>query len=374
MIPSVKTTQLHRRPALDGVRGLAAFVVVLSHCLVVDERFADTYVGNTAPGSAAMWVVSASPLRLAWAGDAAVAVFFILSGYVLVRPFLHDHGGPWLHYYLRRLIRLYLPVWAALALTVLTIAAVPRTGVTGVWWVDEQAVPLSVASLLQNTTLIRPDSLLAQLWTLRWEVLFSLLLPAFVPAARWLARYGVGGFVPLIAANALGWWSGVEAVMYLSVFGFGALLAALEAARLRPVRRSNGFWMLVVVFAICAMTARDYPVLVVGAAVSVFLALECPPVIRAFTVRPLIWLGQVSYSLYLVHLPVVLATATLLGEDSWARIPLSVAMSVACASVFHRLVESPSQRLAARVRSARIGSVGSGARLTATPASSSREA
>lgn len=68
-------------------------------------------------------------------GQAAVLVFFVLSGFVLSRPFLAEPPSGWRGYYPRRLLRLYLPVWGALLLTwgLATVAAHWGTVGPGSW-------------------------------------------------------------------------------------------------------------------------------------------------------------------------------------------------------------------------------------------------
>lgn len=337
-----------RLPALDGLRGLAAFVVVFHHILMTNRALADLYLGRDVHGGALEWAVVASPLRLVWAGDAAVAVFFVLSGYVLTRPFLYGAGGPWSRFYPRRLLRLYLPVWAALSLTVLLVLLVPRTGQTGNPWIDQMAVPFTVRGLVNDATLAAPDAFLSQLWSLQWEVLFSLLLPFYLPAVRWLARFGSFGFLPLITVTWISTAAGELSVTYMTEFAFGSLLAALEAQNIRSSRGRR--WDLVIVTgAVAAMTVRAYPILAVGATAAVAVALRDGRIKRLLEGRCPQWLGKVSFSLYLVHLPIVLVVAAM-GANLPATIALAILLSLAAAFAFHRVVEAPSQWLAARVR------------------------
>jgi len=80
-----------RRPAgriteLDAVRGFAAVTVVVGHSLTVFPNFDDATRGKS--GLALVNAVKYSPLALVQSGDAAVILFFILSGFVLALPFL----------------------------------------------------------------------------------------------------------------------------------------------------------------------------------------------------------------------------------------------------------------------------------------------
>ena len=63
---------------------------------------------------------------------------------------------------------------------------------------------------------------------------------------------------------------------------------------------------------------------------------------------PLLWLGRVSYSLYLVHVPLLVASVVLLhgAVPLWASLLLGAAVSLPAAEAMHRLVEAPSRDLA----------------------------
>jgi peptidoglycan/LPS O-acetylase OafA/YrhL len=119
-----------RMASLDGLRGLAALVVVVQHCALTLPSLANQYLAPNAASPA--WWLTYTPAYLAWAGREAVLVFFVLSGLVLALPRLSGRRSDgWSSYYRKRLLRLYLPVLAAVALTALVLVLVPRTGAAG---------------------------------------------------------------------------------------------------------------------------------------------------------------------------------------------------------------------------------------------------
>ena len=83
-----------RIASLDGLRGLAAATVLFTHVLLAGIAF-HAYDARDAP---------------VWAGNVAVGVFFVLSGFVLTLPSTR-RAENWVAYYPARLLRLYLPVW-----------------------------------------------------------------------------------------------------------------------------------------------------------------------------------------------------------------------------------------------------------------------
>lgn len=104
-----------RFPLVDGLRAIAVLCVVLVHA----HGFADA--GTTGPAN-----------RLLGQMGIGVTIFFVISGFLLYRPFIaHRTGGagapPVLTYAKRRLLRIYPAYW--LALTVLVIAP----GLVGVY-------------------------------------------------------------------------------------------------------------------------------------------------------------------------------------------------------------------------------------------------
>ena len=309
--------------------------------MMTDPRWGELYVRRRLPSSWIERLVVESPARLVWAGDAAVAVFFVLSGYVLARPFLHGQGERWSRYYQRRLVRLYLPVWAALAATALLLQVVPRVH-TGYSWLDVAQTPMTWG----DVTLWHPSSFLGQLWSLRWEVAFSLALPLYVASARWLGRFGLVGLAPTILLEAGAYLGGAEALMYLLVFALGCQLAAIEAAANRR-HVPPALVAVAAVVAIAALTSRSYPLLALGALITVAVVLCSRRATRLLSTPLAEWLGRVSFSLYLVHLPIVLAW-TRAPLPGWATAAAAVATSLLVAPLFYRLVEAPAQRLARR--------------------------
>jgi peptidoglycan/LPS O-acetylase OafA/YrhL len=164
---------------------VAALVVVLHHSLLATPALAATYlVPTVAISGAASWLVY-SPLHLGWDGGLAVYIFFILSGFVLTVP-ATIRSIRWRSYYPSRLIRLYVPTFGAVLFSALLAALVLRTVTPGSsWWVNSHADSVRFRSVMRDALLLGgTDSLNSALWTLRWEVFFSLLLPLYLIIGR----------------------------------------------------------------------------------------------------------------------------------------------------------------------------------------------
>ncbi|HEX4019252.1 MAG TPA: acyltransferase [Frankiaceae bacterium] len=350
-----------RYRSLDGLRGAAAIVVVVHHCLLVSSVLAASYRGSAPTGWNVATLLTRTPLHVLWDGTGAVLVFFVLSGFVLTLAFTRPvkAGEPrWANYYARRIPRLYVPVWAALALALAIVAIVPRTAAADQsWWINAHASTNTVSSVARDGSLLWNASLLdSPLWSLRWEIVFSLLLPCFVFAAVGWRRLAALKVLAALVLIGVGSWSGHASLLYLPVFMLGCIVAAeREPLRRFTARRGAAFWWAV---AICAVVLLSLDSMVTGlpewlsrplrsaaAALIVLTFLGCRSVSRAAVARPLQWLGLISFSLYLVHEPIAVSVAQLFPGNAAAVLLLTIPLSLLVAAGVYRVVERPSVRL-----------------------------
>ncbi|MFV0452560.1 MAG: acyltransferase family protein [Propioniciclava sp.] len=340
---------------LDGVRGIASLVVVLTHIQLSGPL-------QLSPG-AEPWL---SWIGILFDGTAAVAIFFVLSGVVLCLPMLADSRlQRWVAYYPRRLLRLYLPVWASLLLALVWTLAVPRQteGVTP--WVADHASPVSGGRLLRGFALLQPTVLNTPLWSLTWEVLFSLLFPLFFLVAarrsRWLSGVAVVGALALIKVGAdlgNGWMTmlpqfllGVALAPFLAdIRAVGCRLPA--AARFLIVGAALGgvWWSGRFAMPDSGVPAGWQWVLrMVSCTLLVLAAVGAPRVGSFLRTRTVQWLGLMSFSLYLVHEPLIVSLANLFATTSFALLLVTgVPASLFLAWAFYRTVERPSHLLSQR--------------------------
>lgn len=366
-------TSRDRLRSLDGLRGVAALIVVCSHVVLagfgsVSEAFS---LNVGAPGAANLLL--RTPLAIVWAGPEVVVVFFVLSGFVLTRALLHD-ARDWRRFYRSRAGRLYLPVWASLIPAALLMALVaptyPTTGTQ--FWMSGVTPAVSGAGVLRDALLVLPHdrggTLNAVLWSLRWEVLFSLALPVLMLAAAPLRRLALP--VALLALAGARW--GSSTTYYLAPFVLGLLLALHEPGLLRlrdrlAGRRSGAFVVLAAVLLTGDLwlphaslaNGAGGTLVIAGAVVAVTAPLLYGSVARYLEHPAVQWLGSRSFSLYLVHLPIVLACASGLRAPALPVIAaIGIPSSLLAAELFHRVVERPSLRLAhAGLRRWRSGAV-----------------
>lgn len=390
----------HRFPNLDGMRAIAALSVLVYHVVgtysLVEQR------------------------RVSWAfiftfGNFGVSIFFLLSGFLLYRPFvladLRGSAAPRLvGFWKRRFLRIFPAYWVAVTVAILLFREAQISSIK-----DFLTVYLLLQSYRRGWILIG----LGVEWTLVIEVSFYLLLPFIALGIRALGRRAsdargrvrvqvVSLAVLYLGALVYRWWALYVLAphargsrewfptsqldhwifSYLDWFAIGMLLAVGSA------------WVAVggrVPWPIRALARRPW--------ISWLLALECfvvvqqlhlPPsafdpvtrvqsfgtvvgfgltamfllipmvygdqarggIRKVLSTRTVTWLGVISYGIYLWHIVVVNEIKELAREGRfpvqlgfWFLVTVVLALALAAAS--HRLVEQPAIRLSHRGRSGR---------------------
>ncbi len=363
-------------PALDGVRAVAVIAVVVTHAAYWTGRYEHGF---------------AAPLlaRL----DVGVALFFVLSGFLLSRAWLAAavSGGPppsLRRYAWRRALRI-LPVYWLTVAVALTVLPENRGAGPADW--------LRHAALLQiyRTGWFRQG--LTQTWSLATEAAFYAVLPAIGAVIMWLTRRRgwspaalLTGCTVLVLASVVwyellsstGWAFGSQGRFwlpgYLGWFAGGIAMAIIRTELDRDPAPSSTAWRvaadlggrpgLVWAFAAAALlllltpiagpraigapTGPDAVVKSLGYLV-VAVAFVWPTVFgRSSAVdlllgnRVMRGLGRISYSVFLLHLVVLEAVVHLLGYRLFTGSALPVAVLTLAATsavsvVTYRLVELP---------------------------------
>jgi len=357
--------------SLDGLRGIAAAVVLVHHAFLTVPPLSKSNYGLAVPDSL-LWLTD-SPLHVIWAGREAVFVFFVLSGFVLTLPALR-RTQDWVAFFPSRAVRLYVPVVASLLIALVLYLLVPRTSDPHqALWVNAHAQTLSLRSLFDDFTLVSPTLLNSPLWSLTWEVLFSLLVPLFVSIAavtmqRWWLTAVAG-----VLLSAAGEYLHLEWLIYLPMFLIGSALAA-GWERIRAVPTGLG-WGLLMASLLGISSPAWFPppfshpvveqvVILAAAFTVVLLAGKWLPAER-FLLGPVPReLGRISFSLYLVHEPIAVSLANLLPVtwSPWWTVVATIPIAIGAAFVFSRFVELPAHRLAKAIAK-RLSSGGTAARL-----------
>lgn len=372
-------------PALDGVRALAVMAVVATHAAFWTFR----YSRGTGAGMLA---------RL----DCGVAIFFVLSGFLLARPWLvaaaSGTRGPAVRVYLwRRALRI-LPVYWCAVLLAFVVLHDNRTATTDDW--------LRQLGFLQIYRFGWMRAGLTQTWSLCTEVAFYAVLPVVaVGIVAWARRAGwhplglLTGCAGAVAAT-IAWyvwihgngWSAFTTANYwlpgyLSWFAGGIAMAVVQVhLTSRPVPAASRWrladhigasagscWLAALALFVIAATPVAGPravglidtdeaitrnLLYLAVAMLVVWPAVFGPRTWANAVfgnRAMRWLGERSYSIFLLHLVILEGAMNVLGYrvftgSATAVFALTMAGSVVLAAVTFRLVERPAMALRRLVR------------------------
>jgi len=276
-------------------------------------------------------------------GQRGVPLFFVISGFILGRPFAAHYlcGAPpprLKEYYLRRLTRLEPPYIAAILLVFLGLAA----------FSSNRGIPHLLASLAYSHSLIYgfPNPFFGLAWSLEIEVQFYCLIPALAlifTAPRTVRRWFLFGCMFLGAFNLMM----MPERIHLSILGwFQCFAAGLLMSDLFTDGEQKRHWAFDVVSLVLwpsVFLVNDsvawalLPSIALALYISAFRSILFK---RLFSLPAVTIIGGMCYSIYLVHFPMISAVGRLFGN----RIVLVAAsiVSVAVASlVFFVLVERP---------------------------------
>ena len=369
--------QSSRVPALDGLRGAAALVVVFHHLSLLFGSVNATYFAPRSaeahpPAWSLDWWVTSTPAQLLVAGPQAVLVFFVLSGLVVALPVLTRPTFSWISYYPQRLTRLYVPAAASVVLALAIRAVADALAAPGA--APAMAVGTSWQDVIGGLDLAFGNlSINVPLWSLRWEVVFSVALPLFVVLAvagrsKWLILTVLASAAAIIGNLN----PSLTSFVFLPVFFIGTVIAvkfsSIRDWAANPNRTHRIKWIGFVTIVISILLTTSHATVVglfpgkfrlqeaaasvefVGCIGLVLVAAFWRPAARVLSQTFFQWLGRISFSLYLVHAPIIVAAYTIIGPGRpWTTVGAALVVSLVVAESFCRLVEIPSHKLSRRM-------------------------
>lgn len=299
------STRLHH---LDALRGLAALSVAYMHCLCL---------------------VSVDYVQMNLLGRAPVIFFFLLSGFVLSRSLCKKEGLSFngiLGYYIRRIFRLYPAILGALILA--SVAARfyvspesihPPLKIPFSTMLDE---PLAIRSFhgYLDATVLKDFRLDHPLWTIRTEFLCSALLPVILILVnywRFLTMPLVLIFTILLArGDLLGFpRHDIFAPQYFFLPFYLGYLIYLDAPEASNLTQRSTEWLLffgaVLLFVTVNKGMTDVNTvdavesIILGGVLLVLIPCNWPRLKNLLLTPSMQFLGRISYSFYLFHVPVL---------------------------------------------------------------------
>jgi peptidoglycan/LPS O-acetylase OafA/YrhL len=315
-----------RMHSLDGLRGVAALIVVIHHLLLTLPWFADR-VGLGQLGAKGQFTFSwhnffeYTPLHILYGGTEAVVIFFVLSGFVLVNSV---DKQSLVTYTRNRLVRLYAPIIAAVILAGGLLKVIPHQKMDGAsWWLNSHAVPFTFVALFRNMWVLDgADWLNSSLWSMRYEVFFSLSVMVFAGFVfiKSTSQF-IRAMIIVVVAIWIGMHFGLDLLSWLPVFFAGSALHWLDEDKFL----SSGLkviigWFVMFVpwyfagFGYSLSTSLSRICMTLGAVLIVDACRNQGSVVsKVLSTRPFKLAGRYSYSLYLVHAPILTSVWFVMG-------------------------------------------------------------
>lgn len=365
-----------RLPEIAGLRGLIAVSVVLHHSLIVLPTVRDSLHTQDLT---TLNVLKYSPLGVLLPGPETVLFFYLISGFVLALPFVDGRAPGFFPFIVKRVTRIW-PAYAAACVFAFTAAgvvggsAIPSVGGwLGVAWRS----PATAKTAFQHLTLVTDfpqGGFNPVIWSLVHEMRVSLVFPLLAALVlcqrRWWLALAASIAVAYAAFQLMppghGYGSWLLTGVYLQFFVSGIVLARHRSAVIGRIRGAGTFSRLALAVGSLLLYTHPWSMPRIGHAHAPFLDLEFAlagtvgllvsviasrGAVAVLCTRPLQYLGRISFSLYLVHVTVLLALLHLF----YGRLPVAVLLialwplSLWLATLGERYVEQPSIALGRRL-------------------------
>jgi peptidoglycan/LPS O-acetylase OafA/YrhL len=357
---------MERFTLIDSLRGIAALMVVVVHLsLPVEAVLSDK--------------LPAFINTLIKSGHFGVEIFFVISGFVIAHSI---RNGNWSVRYLtqfalRRSIRLDPPYWAIISLEVmliyLSLHFFPDLGT------DIPNIKQIAAHLIYMQELLGLGNLLPIFWTLAYEVQFYLVLVGSLVVYAAIKNHSKKdsklAFIIFVIISSFAYLTSLAIFLHYlppSIHGlfidrwYQFFLGALtwwctynrHAPRLYFLVWS--FTLLASLFALdTAFERASSTLMVLSVCLLVYAAAVSDNLTRWLSSPKLLFMGTISYSLYLVHLPIgwrlIALEQKLIGDHNSLLIAVlelasGILISILAAWLLHIWIERPSLNFTRRVR------------------------
>ena len=329
--------------ALQGLRGIAALLVVADHTHANYLAISTTQTGSGEPQT---WLL----------GSLGVATFFVISGFIMVHIHGRDFGQPGARkdFFARRIARI-VPFYG-----LMTLIYVARLHLTGRMpeWADIGRSLLFIP--YQNSHEPYGHPVLGQGWTLNYEALFYLVFGLALFARRGLALvfavmlglFALGRLGAFPPDTWLGYWSQSDILFFLAGVAIGAIRPWLKTGPDFPA--ALGLALACVAAGVVAgfLWGETVPVHVLMAPAAISATAACgwafeqhrPSLLRSAAEQ----IGNATFAIYLSHTfvigPVAKIAAHVPNLSPWLFIPVVFVASTAFGIAVHRLIAAALDR------------------------------
>jgi peptidoglycan/LPS O-acetylase OafA/YrhL len=345
---------MKRLNSLDGLRGILALSVVTTHMLDrlgAGKAHAATSIGGHLTEAAKNFVIQPGPF--------AVFVFFVISGFVLAgaldRPRLFATRWYWPA---TRYLRLTLPMAFALLVASLlrtlygdvSVDATPLTALRDAFW-----------SVYADRDRPFFDFVI---WSMRVELLgsfllFAIFLPPTRPSLASIFAAGAGVFIAggaLLVAFTIGAWlyerHKLRPWAIPLPVGMALATGAIALAILNDTPEARYYSSLVTAHSLGNRYAAQDLVAALAGGLLVLAAVGCTALRAGLSTAFPAFLGRISYSLYLIHAPILLTIfgATPSGAAAWEWGAGFLAAAVLAGWLMTLAIDEPATRLIGSIK------------------------
>ncbi len=321
---------------LDSIRGLAALTVAFGHfCLMLPSL----------PNS-----IKFSPLRFLWAGGEAVIVFYVLSGFVLSMALYHSKTNYW-GYLIKRFVRIYIPYYFWIIITFALFILFSPYEVVGLrdWFYDRWQGSITKLDIINHFVLLNnffTENYNPVIWSLAQEMRISIVFPLLFLLfykLSWkktilfaLSFSLISVFLNMLhIGKAEGFYNGyADTLHFTSMFLVGMLLFKHQEKLIysyRNMKKINKGFLIVIgiilyLYSILiygfsrndtTFLLKDWGV-VMGVSIFIIMAMSNLKVKVFLNKGVFVYLGEISYSIYLCHFPIMMVLFKLL----YTKIPI----------------------------------------------------
>ncbi|PES84667.1 acyltransferase [Bacillus cereus] len=365
-----------RYKELDSLRGIAAIIVLLGHFLALFPIL----------GKKVMYSTFGTYFSILWQGHSAVIIFFVLSGFVLSLPFYKGTEFNYLKYLIKRVCRIYIPYIMILFIAIgiklgihSKIGTIPGLVQWGSWNIE-----VSFNRVIDHILFLREfnsDAFIMVIWSLVHEMRISIVFPLIIfllLRVNWKVSIGIAMFLSVIGYllmknipsefNMPVSTNYFITLHYSSMFIIGALLAKNREYLVSKIINSKVKYILLPLGLLFFSYPRipfmllskligeiDYDLYLIiidwyicfGAVLIILSALSSKLFSKLLLIKPVQFIGEISYSLYLVH-PIVLLTTVHIfyGKISVPLILLiSFLFTMVVSILCYKFIEIPSIKI-----------------------------